>query len=173
MWPGIESLTTPRLHLEPLRPDHAHEMVPVLADPALYAYIGGSPPSEAELVARYTRQARGMSPDGRQGWLNWVLRLRAEGRPVGVGQATLGEDRGRLGAELAWMLAVRDQGAGLATEAMRAVMAWLRAQGIASFTAHVHPGHHASAAVARRLGLVATPVLEDGETRWSAPGPAT
>jgi hypothetical protein len=33
-WPRAEALTTPRLVLEPLRPDHARELAPMLADPA-------------------------------------------------------------------------------------------------------------------------------------------
>jgi RimJ/RimL family protein N-acetyltransferase len=145
-------------------------MQPVLADPALYTYMGGSPPpSEAELAARYARQAPGVSPDGRQGWLNWVLRLRTGGRLAGMVQATLTEDDAGCAAELAWVVAPRDQGAGLATEAAGAVMAWLRTLGIESFSAHVHPANRASAAVARRLGLAETAVRADGETRWSTP----
>ncbi len=144
-------------------------MQPVLADPAIYAYMGGSPPSEAELAARYARQARGVSPDGRQGWLNWVLRLRSGGRVAGLVQATITEDDAGCTAELAWVVASRDQGAGLATEAAGAVMAWLRTLGIESFSAHVHPANRASAAVAGRLGLAATPVRADGEIRWSTP----
>ena len=42
-WPRAEPLTTERLALEPLRPDHAHELAPVLADPALHAFTGGEP----------------------------------------------------------------------------------------------------------------------------------
>jgi RimJ/RimL family protein N-acetyltransferase len=170
-WPRAEALTTERLSLEPLRPDHAPEMAPVLADHVLYAYTGGSPPTEQELAALYVRQARGVSPDGRHGWLNWVLRLRSDDRVVGFVQATLSDEERRLGAELAWLLARRDQGAGLATEGASAVVAWLRTRGVGTFTAHIHPDHDASAAVAGRLGLVATRVLVDGETRWSTPAP--
>jgi len=36
----------------------------------------------------------------------------------------------------------------------------------ATITAHVHPGHHASAAVAARAGLAATRELHDGERVW-------
>jgi hypothetical protein len=35
---------TERLTLEPLRPEHADEMVAVLGDPALYEFTGGTPP---------------------------------------------------------------------------------------------------------------------------------
>ena len=63
-WPRAQTLTTARLVLEPLRPDHARELAPVLDDPALHAFTGGAPESEEQLHARYTRQAAGQSPDG-------------------------------------------------------------------------------------------------------------
>jgi hypothetical protein len=40
---------TARLALEPLRAEHATEMVAVLADPRIYEFIGDAPPSEDEL----------------------------------------------------------------------------------------------------------------------------
>jgi hypothetical protein len=60
-------VTTPalgdaRLRLEPLRVDHAGELVDVLSDAGLYAFTGGSPPSVADLEQRYARQVAG-SPD--------------------------------------------------------------------------------------------------------------
>ncbi|MQA75421.1 MAG: GNAT family N-acetyltransferase, partial [Solirubrobacterales bacterium] len=142
-------LMTPRLSLEPLRLDHARDMASVLIDPALYEHIGGSPPAEAELEGQYARQTRGVSPDGRQGWLNWALRLRGERRLIGVVQATLGERDATVGAELAWMVARQEQGAGLATEAACAVTGWLQTVGVTALSAHIHPRNAASAAVAR------------------------
>lgn len=43
-WPTAERLETERLILEPLRIEHAEEMVLVLGDRRLYAYTGGEPP---------------------------------------------------------------------------------------------------------------------------------
>ena len=168
-WPRAQTLTTRRLVLEPLRPDHARELAPVLADPALHEFTGGEPESEAQLHARYTRQAAGQSPDGTRGWLNWVARDRASQAPVGTVQATISDDDGGGGgrsAELAWVIATGRQGDGLATEAAGAAMDWLRARGVTRFVAHVHPDHGASAAVARHLGLAATDERQEGEVRW-------
>ena len=164
--PRAEALTTPRLVLEPLRPDHARELAPVLADPALHAFTGGQPADEDELRARFARQAAGHSPDGAQGWLNWVARDRVTHAPVGVVQATITDDEGVLGAALAWVVAASRQGEGLATEGARAARDWLREQGVARFVAHIHPDHAASAAVARHLGLEATDELCGGEVLW-------
>ena len=146
-WPRAQTLTTRRLVLEPLRPEHARELATVLDDPALHAFIGGEPAGEAELYARYVRQAEGQSPDGTQGWLNWVARDRATRAPVGTVQATISDDGS---AELAWVIATSRQGEGLATEAAAAAMAWLRDQ------LALHPPTRASAAVALHLGLAAT-----------------
>ena len=165
-WPRAEALTTQRLVLEPLRPDHARELAPVLADPALHAFIGGEPASEAELRERFTRQAAGRSPDGAQGWLNWVARDRATDAPVGTIQATISDTEAGRGAALAWVVATSRQGEGLATEAAGAAMDSLREHGVSRFAAHIHPDHAASAAVARHLGLAATDERRDGEVRW-------
>ena len=165
-WPRAEALATRRLVLEPLRRDHARELAPVLGDRALHAFIGGEPASEAELRARYARQAEGQSPDGAQGWLNWVARDRQTRAPVGTVQATISDDDDGRSAELAWVVATGRQREGLATEAASAVMEWLRSQGVTRFVAHIHPDHGASAAVARHLGLAATKARHAGEVRW-------
>jgi RimJ/RimL family protein N-acetyltransferase len=161
---AAEPIEALRLLLEPLGPEHAEEMAPVLADPALYVFTGGDPPSAAELRARYERQARGRSADGRQLWLNWILREREGGKAVGYAQATVDPVSG--GAEVAWVVGTGFQGRGYATEAAGAMVAWLRARG-ATVTAYVHPEHAASQSVARAVGLEPTSVVRDGEVRWA------
>jgi RimJ/RimL family protein N-acetyltransferase len=136
--------------------EHADEMVSVLSDPGLYEHIGGDAPSAAELRARYARQVQ------RVDWLNWMLRLKDGERLIGFIQATR---RGNE-AELAWLVAPAEQGAGLATEAAMAVAEWLPTAGVTELTAYIHPANSASAIVAGRLGLVATDETKDGETRW-------
>jgi len=161
-WPRAEPLTTRRLVLEPLRVEDARDLAPLLDDPALHAFTGGEPSTEAQLRVRYARQVAGHSPDGTAGWLNWVARDRATRTPVGTTQATLSE----TGAELAWVIATSRQGEGLATEAATAAMDWLRGRGVTTFVAHIHPDHAASAAVARHLGLSPTDERRAGEVRW-------
>jgi RimJ/RimL family protein N-acetyltransferase len=161
---AAQPLTTSRLLLEPLRAEHASELAPVLDDPALHAFTGGAPSTEHELRERFARQTAGRSADGTQAWLNWVVRDRAAHDVVGTLQATV-HDHGRA-AELAWVVATSRQGEGLATEAATAVRDALRVKGVATFVAHIHPDHAASAAIARRLGLQPTEPREDGEIRW-------
>lgn len=157
-------LTTERLLLEPLTLAHAEEMVAVLSDPALHRYVGGEPLSDVELRERYARQARGRSPDGLHSWCNWIVRERTSLAAVGYVQATV-SDASRS-AEVAWVVGSRHQGRGYAREAAKAMVAWLRASGVSTVTAHVHPEHRASSTVARAAGLIETSTVVDGEVRW-------
>jgi RimJ/RimL family protein N-acetyltransferase len=111
---------------------------------------------------RYVRQLRGHSPDGRETWLNWMVRRRDTRELVGAVQATVTQDA----ADVAWVIAVPHQGEGFAREAAGAMAGWLRDRGVARLTAHIHPDHTASGAVARAIGLVPTETVVDGEIRW-------
>jgi RimJ/RimL family protein N-acetyltransferase len=161
-----ETIATARLDLVPLRVADADEMLAVLADPPLYAYTGGQPPTGVELLDRYMAQVAGRSPDGREGWRNWIVRERPGGAATGFVQATItGEEAARI-AEIAWLIGVRWQGRGYATEAADGLVGWLEAAGVREVVAHIHPDHTASAAVAERVGLQPTDVIVDGERRW-------
>ncbi len=172
----LRELRTPRLRLLPLRAEHATEMAQVLGDRVLHEFIGGEPESEEELRARYERWSAG-SPDPRVAWCNWVVELCAQRRLVGTVQATIAPAPDRLSgyaqgariAEIAWTVGTAWQGRGIAREAACALVAALAQESgehIAAVIAHVHPDHHASAAVAAAAGLVATDVVHDGEIMW-------
>lgn len=151
------------LRLDPLRVADAAEMAAVLADPALYAVIGGRPPTERQLTAQYRVQALGRSADGREEWLNWVVRV--DGHAVGYVQATV-HDGAR--AVVAWVVGTPWQGHGYATAAARAMLAELTARGVLRVEAYIEPGHYPSEAVAERVGLHPTGDFDDdGEQRWS------
>lgn len=159
-------LTTARLSLEPVSPGDAETMAGVLADPSLYAFTGGQPPSVEELRARYARWGQGPGrPD--EEWHNWVVRL-AEDVAVGHVQATLWS--AHRTADVAWLIGTRWQGRGLASEAGLAVIRWLESVGVATTTAHIARGHLASEAVAKRLGMRPTEEFEDGERLWRRTG---
>jgi RimJ/RimL family protein N-acetyltransferase len=180
-----------RIRLVPLEVGDAEEMVEVLSGADLYTFTGGAPPTLAELRERYARQVVGRSPDGREEWHNWIIRTVADDEAVGYVQATIADagrradvtdanrraevadaelraevaDAGRR-AEIAWVVSSRRQGRGYASEAARALVAWLDGHGVATIEAHIHPRHEASAAVARKAGLLPTERFDDGERLW-------
>ena len=147
----VEDLFTERLTLEPLRVEHAREMVGVVGE-----YEGLD---AAGLRARYARQVAGTE----RGWLNWVVRL--DGVAVATVQATVAGDE----AELAWVVGDRYRRLGIASESTAAVMEWLRsARGVVRLVAHIDPANVGSQAVAQRLGMAPTDfVRADGEVRWA------
>ncbi len=153
-----------RLTLVPLSAGHADEMAAVLADPDLYTFTGGSPPTRQELRARYERWAAG-SPDPAVSWCNWVIQLHNPRCLAGTVQATISTGD-EPAAEVAWVVGTPWQRRGIATEAARTLIAWLGQQSVQTVIAHIHPGHQASAAVATAAGLSPTGQLQDGEMRW-------
>jgi len=155
-------IRTARLNLVPLTAAHAEEMATVLSSPTLHTFTGGAPLTPAALRTRYERLVAG-SPDPVVSWLNWVLRLRADARLTGTVQATVTGSE----AEIAWVVGAPWQGRGLASEAAQGLVSWLAARpGIRTVVAHIHPDHHASAAVATAAGLTSTGEWQDGEIRW-------
>ncbi|TDQ44184.1 GNAT family N-acetyltransferase [Actinorugispora endophytica] len=165
---GVEAepIHTPRLDLEPLRADDAHEMAAVLSDPGLYRHIGGDPPGEDRLRARYETLLEGSDEPG-VSWCNWTMRRSDDGRAVGTVQATVGPDLGGPRAVIAWMVGAPWQRRGYAAEAATALIGWLHTRGVQTITAHIDPRNEPSAAVARRVGLTPTDTEYHGETVWT------
>jgi RimJ/RimL family protein N-acetyltransferase len=101
-------------------------MQTVLAEPALYRFTGGSPPSLEQLEERYRAQIAGPgSPD--VSWHNSIVRLRPERAAVGFVQATVAADT----ADVAWLIGVPWQRRGVAREAASLFCDWLSTQGSA------------------------------------------
>jgi RimJ/RimL family protein N-acetyltransferase len=160
---------TARLTVEPTTSAHAREMLTVLADPSIYAFMGGAPRSAIELGARYARLAVGHSVDGAELWGNWVLRVTATGAAAGELQATLPAAGPSAGpAIVAWVLGTGFQHHGYASEAAIALVDRLRADAW-SVAADIHPDHVASQRVARAASLELTDQVVDGEQRWLRP----
>ena len=114
----MRALRTARLRLEPQRAAHADEMFQVLSDPAIYTYENAPPTSLQALRERYGRLESRRSGDGSQLWLNWVLRVPAQGLIGYVQASVLPGGRASIGYELAsahW-------GRGYAQEAVGAML---------------------------------------------------
>ena len=86
-------------------------MVRVLADPALYRFTGGTPPTEEKLARRYAVQTRGHSADHSEEWLNRIVLVGSEPEPVGYVQATIPLSGGPT--EVAWVIGAPWQNRGI------------------------------------------------------------
>jgi [ribosomal protein S5]-alanine N-acetyltransferase len=104
--------------LEPQTVAHAGEMFVVLSDPAIYTYENAPPPSLEWLRTRFEKLESRRSADGREQWLNWVIRL-PTAELAGYVQATVHSD-GSSG--IAYELSSAYWGRGLASRAARAVI---------------------------------------------------
>ncbi len=146
-----QELESERLILEVLRPGHAAELFSVLQDPEMYRYIPGNPPvSEEELLERYTRQAAHSDAEGV--WLNWILRLKADGRCIGYVQATIPASPPAL---LAYQVSSLHWGRGYAFEACSVALAHLaEAWMVSEIHAEVDTRNAASIRLAERLGFL-------------------
>jgi len=157
-----EWIASARLTLEPLRVEHAEEMIAVLADDSLYTFTGGKAPTLASLEARYRTQIAGSRRPG-EVWRNWIIRTIADRKAIGFGQADIADGI----AELAWVIGVASQGNGYATEAAIAMRDRLVSEGSTRFQAFIHPEHAVSHAVARSVGMSQTGEIDDdGEEQW-------
>jgi RimJ/RimL family protein N-acetyltransferase len=144
----IESAT---LCLEPLVAAHAEEMFLALSAAAIYDYIPGQPPaSVSALRERYSGLEARRSPDGRQRWLNWIVRLDS-GRCAGYVQATVHEGGS---ADFAFVFAPEHWGRGIAFEACHAVLPHLaRDFGVRALFATVDARNSRSVHLLGRLGF--------------------
>ena len=139
-----------RLTLEPQTAAHADEMFLVLCDPAIYEYEHEPPSSVDWLRTRFGKLESRRSADGREQWLNWVIRLSGS-ELIGYVQATVTE-AGR--ATIAYELASAHWGRGLATEAVQAMIDELVDHHcVSSVTAVLKRRNHRSMRLLMRLGF--------------------
>ena len=120
-------LTTRRATLEPMTPGHASELFRILSDPRIYEFLPEDPPvSEEALRSRIKRWVIGPGPGTRELWFNWVIRLNRERTVAGTLQTTVVLDERR--ALIAYIVGPEFWGQGIATEAVRRLLAWLSAR---------------------------------------------
>jgi [ribosomal protein S5]-alanine N-acetyltransferase len=143
-------IETERCTLEPQVAAHAEAMFGVLSDPAIYEYENEPPASLDWLRERFTRLESRRSADGREAWLNWVVRTTASGL-IGYVQATVHPGGS---ASIAYEFASAHWGLGLASEAVRGTIGELIDQyRVRSLAAVLKRANHRSRRLLERLGF--------------------
>lgn len=151
------SLVTERLELRPLSPESLDALV--LGDEARLGALTGAtfpvplvpPPFMADVLA-YFRDRILAHPD-EAGWWSW-LAVRRDTRAA-VGSVGLGGKPNDAGVVMiGYAMYPEYEGAGYATEAARALLAWALAQpGVSSVHATIPTGHLRSIRVAEKIGM--------------------
>lgn len=143
-------LTAGSLTLEPQTAAHAAEMFVVLSDPAIYEYESEPPQSLEGLRERFAELESRRSPNGREQWLNWVIRL-PDARLAGYVQATVHADGH---ASIAYELNSAHWGRGVARQAVEAMIGELGMHyGVQRVTAVLKQVNRRSLGLLQRLGF--------------------
>ncbi len=137
------------LVLEPQVARHADEMFAVLTAEGVHRHLDAEPPVSVEALAeRYRFLEARRSPDGTQGWHNWIIRD-GDGPACGVVQATTFEP---ASSWVAYIVAPSVQSRGVATLATRAMVDHLcENEGVTRFLATVEALNVASIRVLEKL----------------------
>jgi RimJ/RimL family protein N-acetyltransferase len=146
----MKTLRCGRLTLEPQVVAHAAAMFAVLSDPAIYEYEGVPPPSLEQLANGFHRKESRVSPDGREQWLNWVVRL-ANGELAGYVQGTV-YDSGA--AYIGYEFASKHWRQGIGSAAVRCMLDDLRdAYAVHTFVAVLKAANFRSLGLLVKLGF--------------------
>jgi RimJ/RimL family protein N-acetyltransferase len=142
---------TPRLELRRTHVDDAAAMFEALRHAEMYRYVPHkTPASITDIEARFARVMQETAPDRLDQWLNWTVWRRDNGAPLGTIEATVDQHHA---ASIGYIFDPRTWGNGYATEAVKAMMENLRAQGAFVFKATIDIQNGASKAVVQRLGF--------------------
>jgi len=132
-------------------------MFAVLSDPAIYEFEGVPPPSLERLAAGYRRRESRVSPDGRQKWLNWVVRLQSQ-EAAGYVQATVLESGASY---VAYELASKHWRQGIGSASVAAMLAELAQEyGVHTFVAVLKKANYRSLGLLHHLGFAPATPLE-------------
>ena len=148
--------------LAPLRASDAEELVGLLAESDLRVWLRAR--DVDQLRERFEGWEVRRSPDGREHWLNWIVRSAGDGRALGWTQATVADGA----AQVAYAVLPTERGRGYASEALRAMMSELRDElGVVVFEAHIEEQNVGSQRVAAAAGLARTDRTVRGEAVWT------
>lgn len=146
----MRTIRCPPYILEPQVVAHAQDMFAVLSDPAIYEFENAPPVSVESLAKRFERLETRRSADGREQWLNWVVRL-PNGRLAGYVQATVLSDQS---AFVAYELNSEHWRQGIGSKAVLAVLQELQEEfHVENFFAVLKARNFRSKALLQKLGF--------------------
>lgn len=137
-------IVTERLRLRARTPDDAEGLFPTLADPAWMTWWSHPPATSIEEV-------RADFAADRAPWRCWAITRGDDDRAIGFVGA--GEKRQGKVSEIGYLLEPAASGAGIAREAVGAVIGQLFAEGQRRVIADIDPDNAASIALVERLGF--------------------
>jgi RimJ/RimL family protein N-acetyltransferase len=147
-------IETERLLMRPHEGGDFADCLALWTDPTVTRFVGGRPSTREEVWARILRYIGHWSV---LGYGYWAICEKTSGRVVG--EAGFGDLKRELSPsfgdapEAGWVLAPSTHGKGLATEAMRAAIAWLEAaRGRERTVCMIDPANAPSRRVAEKLG---------------------
>jgi RimJ/RimL family protein N-acetyltransferase len=157
----LETIDAERTVLVPLLASDADELAGLLDEAQLRSWLRAQDVSE--LRDRFAAWETRRSPGGDELWLNWIVRERGGNRAVGWVQATV---RGPS-ASVAYALLPAERGACAASDAVRALVRWLRDRlAVTVVTAEIDESNAASARVAVAAGFERTIHRAGDEVVW-------
>ena len=151
----VPLLDTARLRLRAFRADDFDRWSAVLADPAVYRWLGGTASGLEETWRRVLASTGSWIV---LGYGSWAVEATEDGRLVGqVGFADFRREMTPSIAgipEMGWIMAPDAHGKGYASEAVRAGLAWIDVEHRpAEVTAIIDPGNAPSIRVAEKAGF--------------------
>ena len=147
--------------MEKRRAAHAAELFEVLRDRALYTFLDEAPPeSVEELAKKLARSESRLSPDGKEHWLNWIVRAES-GEIAGYVQATVEETKE---TNVAYVFASKFQGRGIASASIRKMLEFVVARHNATpLLILTEAANLPSLRLAKRLGFTTAPQAYSAE----------
>jgi RimJ/RimL family protein N-acetyltransferase len=145
---GFQVIRTERLMLRPFRTDDADVLTRYRNDAETARYQSWPLPYTSEMARRLVTE---------MAYLDWPnddwYQIAIDHDGALIGDVAVGRTHGGSMAEIGYTLAPSARGAGLATEAVRAVVSQLFAEGVHRVYAGLDPANVASAKLLRRLGF--------------------
>ncbi|MCX6125103.1 MAG: GNAT family N-acetyltransferase, partial [Proteobacteria bacterium] len=105
--------------MEPVGEVHASDMAALLADPDLHTFIPSEPPTLEKLKSQYKYWESRISPQEDELWLNWIGRIKSNGKTVGHFQAGV---KASLEASVAYTIGKEFQRQGFASEGLTKIL---------------------------------------------------